>query len=577
MEQAIADKLNSWIEGPYDEESKSAIRRLMESNQEAELVDSFYKSLTFGTGGLRGIMGPGTNRMNIYTVAGATQGLANYLLSCFTGLDEIKVAVAYDSRFKSDLFAQITADVFSANGIKVFLFDNLRPTPELSFAVRELKCQSGIVITASHNPKEYNGYKVYWDDGAQILPPHDRNIIAEVEKIDGLTGVKMDRNEGLITIIGPEMDRLYLDRIQTLSLNPQAIEDHHDLKIVYTPLHGAGITCVPRSLAQFGFTSVHVLAAQAEPNGDFPTVLKPNPEEEEALELALAKAMELDADLVLATDPDADRVGIAVKNERGEIALLNGNQTGSLLIYYLLNGWKEGGKLVGREYVVKTIVTTELIALMARAHGVICYDVLTGFKYIADMIKRQEGKQAYIGGGEESYGYLAGEFIRDKDAVMACSLIAEMAAWARAKGKSLYDILIEIYLEFGLFKEKLVSLYKTGKEGSEEIQRMMAAYRAQGPEMLNQSRVIIIKDYLTGRSTDKKTGKQTDIKLPESNVLQFLLEDGSLITARPSGTEPKIKFYVSVNDKLVNREDYRAKERELDERIDQILRDLGLG
>jgi len=574
IDKEILDRANVWLTGNYDEETKGAIREMIEKDPQ-ELTESFYRNLEFGTGGLRGIMGVGSNRMNKYTIGAATQGMANYLKMNFPKLDIIKVAIACDSRNNSDYFAQITADVFSANGIKVYLFDALRPTPELSFAIRHFGCQGGIVITASHNPKEYNGYKAYWDDGGQLISPHDKNVINEVLKIVDISDVKFDGKKELIEIIGEEVDNVYLDRIHELSLSPDAIKRQKDFKIVFTNIHGTGAPLVPEVLKKFGFEKVYVVDEQLAPDGNFPTVKSPNPEESAALELAMQKAKAINADLVMATDPDADRVGIAIR-KGDEMILLNGNQAASLLIYYLLTKWKDNSKLTGKEFIVKTIVTSELLVKIADKYNVEHFDVLTGFKFIADKIKSFEGKKTFIGGGEESYGYLVGDFVRDKDAVIACAMIAETAAWAADKGVSLYDLLLDIYLQFGFFKEKLVSVVRKGKSGAEEIQEIMSGYRSNPPASLNNSKVVVVKDYLTGISKDMDTGIEKSIDLPSSNVLQFFTADGGKVTVRPSGTEPKIKFYFGVVAPLDDKEDFDKVDAELEEKIKSYVSDLGL-
>ncbi len=567
-------KAQEWLDGAYDEETKASIRNMMENDQQ-ELIESFYKDLEFGTGGLRGIMGAGSNRMNKYTVGAATQGFANYLRKNFPGMEQLKVAIAYDSRNNSKYFAQVTADVFSANGIKVYLFDDLRPTPELSFAIRHFKCQGGIVITASHNPKEYNGYKAYWDDGGQLISPHDKNVIKEVQQITDISAVKFESNPSLIELIGEEVDRVYLEHIKSLSLSPDVIQRQKELKIVYTPIHGTGAKLVPQALKSFGFDSVHVVEEQAVADGNFPTVISPNPEEPAALEMALRKADKIGADLVMATDPDADRVGIAVRKD-GKLVLLNGNQAATLLIYYLLEKWHENGKLLGKEYIVKTIVTTELLVDIAHKYRVEYFDVLTGFKYIADIIKELEGKKQFIGGGEESYGYLVGDFVRDKDAVSSCAMLAEVAAWASDKGMGMYDLLKQIYSEFGFYKEKLISVVRKGKAGAEEIQQMMDNFRNKTPEQFNGSKVVVVKDYQSGKEKNLLTGEEKDILLPRSNVLQFFTEDGSKISVRPSGTEPKIKFYFGVKAPFGRSDDFEKTAEELDGKIDAIISDLGV-
>jgi len=571
----VKKKANRWLEGEYDQQTRDQVKDLME-NDEKELIDAFYKDLEFGTGGLRGIMGPGTNRMNIYTVGSATQGLSNYLHKQFSGLQQIKAVIAYDSRNNSRLFAERTASVLSANGIYVYLFDKLRPTPELSFAIRLLGCQAGLVITASHNPKEYNGYKVYWEDGGQIVPPHDKNIIHEVQKIKNIEEVNFDGDDQKIETIGDEIDQQYLDKIKSLSLNPEIIERQNDLKIVFTPIHGTGVDLVPRALEKFGFTNVIHVPEQDEVNGDFPTVHSPNPEEQAALKMALEKAGETNADLVMANDPDGDRVGIAVRNNQGELQILNGNQAASLLINYLLSQWKQKGKLTGHEYIVKTIVTTELLADIAEAYGVEYYDTLTGFKYIADKIRQLEGSKTFIAGGEESYGYLAGDFVRDKDAVISCALLAETLAFAKDKGNSLFDQLTDIYIEHGFFKERLLSIVKHGKEGEEVIRNMMDRFRNNPPDSINGQDLMLIHDYHKRQTMDLMSHLRYNINLPKANVLQFILKDGSKISMRPSGTEPKIKFYFSVNDKLEKREDFEQVDRMLEERIDGIIDALNI-
>lgn len=536
METNYIEVAKQWLSADYDEATRNEVKRLME-NDPKELEESFYKNLEFGTGGLRGIMGVGTNRMNKYTVGMATQGVANYLKENFKDLPQISVAVSFDSRNNSAEFAKITANVFAANGIKVYLFDSLRPVPELSYSIRHLKCQSGVMITASHNPKEYNGYKAYWEDGAQVTAPHDTNIIDEVLKITSPAMVKFEGGEQNIQMVGADVDEAYLNDVSTLLVSPDSVKNHADMKMVYTPLHGTGITLVPKILSRMGFTNLSLVEAQVESNGNFPTVKSPNPEENSALEMAVALAEEKGADLVMATDPDADRVGIAIRDNEGKIILLNGNQTASILTYYLLRRWKELGKLNENTYIVKTIVTTELMAAMAKAFGVKCYNVLTGFKYIASIIRENEGKATFIGGGEESYGYNAGEFVRDKDAVITCALVAECAAWCADQGKTLYQLLGDIYSEFGFYKESLISLTKKGKAGLEEIQAMMKGYRENPPASIAGSPVVKVIDY----------NKPEETGLPKSNVLQFYTEDGSVVSVRPSGTEPKIKFYFGVH------------------------------
>ena len=549
MDQKILERAQAWLTDQYDAETRKKVQELID-NDPNELTESFYRNLEFGTGGLRGIMGVGTNRMNIYTVAMATQGFANYIKLMNPGVSDLRVAIAYDCRNNSPAFANITADVMSANGIKVFIFDCLRPTPELSFAVRELHCHAGVMVTASHNPKEYNGYKAYWNDGGQLVSPHDKNVIAEVEKILDPSMVNFKRNPELITVLGEDFDDIYLNKVFGLSLSLDLIKKHKDLKIVYTPIHGTGRRLVPEILRRKGFENVYCVEEQMVVDGDFPTVKSPNPEEPAAMALAVKKAQEINADLVLATDPDADRVGVAVKKENGEFILLNGNQAASVFLYYLLTRWHELGKLTGKEFVVKTIVTTELLFEIAKKFDVDRYDVLTGFKFIASKILELEGKKQFIGGGEESYGYLAGDFVRDKDAVIATSLLAEAMAWAAEQGKTFYELLCDIYREFGLYKEKLVSLTKKGISGTEEIRAMMAKFRNTPPTEIVGEKVVEIRDYKTLEAKDLLTGKVTPIDLPKSDVLQFFTETGSKISIRPSGTEPKIKFYFSMKGKI---------------------------
>jgi len=534
LEPAVLQKINSWLQGSYDAAVKQEIQALLDKGAYTELTDSFYRDLEFGTGGLRGLMGPGSNRINKYTIGAATQGLSNYLKKTYPG-EKIKVAIAHDSRNNADLFSRITAEVFSANDIHVYFFKALRPTPELSFAVRLFGCKSGVMLTASHNPKEYNGYKAYGADGGQYVFPADKAVMDEVAAISSIDGVKFNRVDANIEEIGEEVDQLYLDKITELSVSREAIKRQKDLKIVYSPIHGTGITLVPKALAQFGFENVILVDEQTKPDGNFPTVIYPNPEEKEALTLALKKAREVDADLVLATDPDADRVGIAVKNTENEFILFNGNQTGSLLINYLLTAWQEKGKLTGKEYIVKTIVTTNLIEAIAKAKNVKFYNTLTGFKYIGELITKFEGKQTFIGGGEESYGYLIGELVRDKDAVVSSAFIAEMTAYYKDKGSSLFEALIDTYIEYGFYKEKLISITKKGKTGAEEIREMMEIFRTNPPQTLGGSKVITLKDYEKGVEIDLIAGITSKLELPVSDVLQFITADGSIISARPVG------------------------------------------
>lgn len=573
MDATIQEKVNSWLTGNYDQSTKDEIKRLQQDNP-AELTESFYRNLEFGTGGLRGIMGVGTNRMNKYTVGMATQGFANYMKQQIKG--DIKVAIAHDSRNNSRFFAETTANVFAANGIKVFLFESLRPTPELSFAIRHLGCQGGVVCTASHNPKEYNGYKAYWDDGGQLVPPHDKNVIKEVEKIASVDDVKWSGGEANITIIGKEVDDAFIDMMHGLSVYPEVIQRQKELKIVYTPIHGTGIMLVPKALDRFGFTNVHIVEEQSTPDGNFPTVSSPNPEEKDAMRLGLEMAKALNADILLGTDPDADRVGIGVKDHKGEWVLMNGNQTAVLAFNYMIEARKAKGVAKSNDMVVKTIVTTDMIHHIAKASGIKCYDVLTGFKYIAELIKEKEGKENYVVGGEESYGLMFGSQIRDKDAVSAVALLCEMAAYEKDKGNTLFDKLISLYVKFGFYKEHLISITKKGMNGQAEIAAMMEAFRNNPPRMINNTEVAELLDYETRKATDLKSGQTTPIDLPKSNVLQFILADGSKISARPSGTEPKIKFYFSVNDQLNNAAEFDKVNASLDERIKNIIADMKL-
>jgi phosphoglucomutase len=575
LDPSILQKVNTWLEGNYDADVKKEIQALLDAKAYTELTDSFYRDLEFGTGGLRGIMGPGSNRINKYTIGAATQGLANYLKKTYPG-EKIKVAIAHDSRNNADLFSNITAEVFSANNIHVYFFKALRPTPELSFAVRHFGCKSGVMLTASHNPKEYNGYKAYGADGGQFVSPHDKAVMDEVAKIASVDDIKFTRIDANIEEIGEEVDELYLAGITKLSISPEAIQRQKDLKIVFSPIHGTGITLVPQALERFGFKNVILVDEQTTPDGNFPTVVYPNPEEKEALTLALKKAQEVDADLVLATDPDADRVGIAVKNTDNEFILLNGNQTGCMLINYLLSAWEDKGKLTGNEYIVKTIVTSNLIDAIAAAKNVTCYNTLTGFKYIGELMTHFEGKQTFIGGGEESYGYLIGELVRDKDAVVSSAFIAEMTAYYKDKGSSLFEALLDTYVQYGFYKEKLISITKKGKTGAEEIKAMMETFRKNPPATLGGSKVVTLKDYEFRVETDLNTNTTKAIELPTSDVLQFITEDGSIISARPSGTEPKIKFYCSVNGKLAGKEAYAETGKQLDAKIDAIMQDLGV-
>lgn len=573
VDAAILARAQAWLDGDYDAETKAGVQALLNSKDADAVVDSFYRDLEFGTGGMRGIMGVGTNRMNKYTIGAATQGLSNYLLQQFPG-QQIKVALAHDSRNNATLFAQIVADVFSANGIKVFFFDGLRPTPELSFAIRHLGCQSGVMLTASHNPKEYSGFKAYWNDGGQIIAPHDKNIIGEVMKITNVSQIKFTAKPELIERIGAEIDELFINTITKVSIDREAIAAQHDLSIVFSPIHGTAVDIVPRALKQLGFTNVHLVEEQCIPDGNFPTVIYPNPEEHEAMTLALRKAEKVGADIVMATDPDADRVGIAIRNPQGEYILLNGNQTGSLLFYYLLNQWESKGMLTGNEYIIKTVVTTYLIDKMAESKGVTCYNTLTGFKFIGALMTQLQGQKTFIAGCEESYGYLVGDHVRDKDAVVGCTMLAEMCAHYKNKGKSLYEVLIDIYREYGLYKEALLSFTKAGKRGAEEIQELMAGYRANPPKTLAGMNIIRVKDYEQRIVTDLRTGQTWPIDLPKSNVMQFVTENGGIISARPSGTEPKIKYYISLNTQMADVKLYDAKLAELDATIERIKQEI---
>ena len=574
MDSVIAAKVNAWLEGPYDSATKDTIRYL-QTNQPEELADAFYRNLEFGTGGLRGIMGVGTNRINQYTIGMATQGFSNYLNTTYAGVP-ISVAIAHDSRNNSRFFAETTAAVFAANGIKVYLFESLRPTPELSFAIRRLQCQAGVVCTASHNPKEYNGYKAYWNDGGQLVPPHDVNVIREVEAIQSIAEVKFTGGEHNIQLIGREMDEAYIQMVKSLSVYPEVISAQHDLKIVYTPIHGTGIKLVPEVLQQYGFTNVHVVEEQSTPDGNFPTVHYPNPEESETMQIGLNKARTLDADILLGTDPDADRVGIGVKDNHGNWILMNGNQTAVLAFSYMMEARKAKGIATPDDMVITTIVTTEMINRVAERNGVDCYNVLTGFKWIAEKIKELEGKKNYVIGGEESFGLMIGSLIRDKDAVSAVALLCEMAAYEKSKRKSLFDKLIDLYIDYGFFYESLISITKKGMNGQKEIADMMENYRQQPPKELAGARVVQLLDYQLQKSTNLLTGEQQPIALPRSNVLQFITADGSKISARPSGTEPKIKFYFSVNAPLSDKEAYEAVLGVLKAKIEHIIRDMQL-
>ncbi len=573
MDAAIQQKIDTWLNGSFDQASKDEIQQLQKENT-AELADAFYKNLEFGTGGLRGLMGVGTNRMNKYTVGMATQGYANYLKQSFG--DKVSVAIAHDSRNNSRFFAETTANVFAANGIKVYLFESLRPTPELSFAIRHLGCQGGVVCTASHNPKEYNGYKAYWNDGAQLVPPHDKNVIREVEKIASVDEVKWSGGEALIQLIGKEIDDAYLSMLKGLSVYPDIIARQHDLRIVYTPIHGTGIKLVPQALEKFGFTNVHIVEEQKTPDGNFPTVIYPNPEEKETMAIGLQKAKELDADILLGTDPDADRVGIGVKDNHGEWVLMNGNQTAVLAFNYLLEARRMKGIASPNDMIITTIVTTGMADALAEGNGVKCYRVLTGFKWIAEMIREKEGKENYVVGGEESFGLMIGDKIRDKDAVSAVALLCEMAAYEKDKGRTLFQKLLELYVQYGFYKEDLISITKKGMDGQQQIAAMMEAYRSNPPKIINGSPVVQLLDYELSKGLNPQTGEEWLIQLPKSNVLQFITADGSMISARPSGTEPKIKFYLSVKEQLSDIADYDKVNKQLDEKIKAIIADMKL-
>ncbi len=573
MKEEIAKKVNIWLEGNFDVDTKTAVADLQKNNPD-ELADSFYKNLEFGTGGLRGLMGVGTNRMNKYTVGMATQGYANYLKQCFP--DGVSVAIAHDSRNNSRFFAETVANVFAANGIKVYLFEALRPTPELSFAIRHLKCQGGVVVTASHNPKEYNGYKAYWNDGSQLVPPHDKNVIKEVDKIASVDDVKWSGGEANIAMLGKDMDDAYINMVKSLSVYPEVIQKHKDLKIVYTPIHGTGITLLPQVLKEFGFDNVHIVKEQSEPDGNFPTVAYPNPEESEAMSYGLKLAEKLDADILSGTDPDADRIAIGVKDSNGKWVLMNGNQTAVLAFNYLMEARKTKGIAQPNDMVVTTIVTTPMIDAIAKGNGVNCYRVLTGFKWIAELIRQKEGKKNYVIGGEESFGLMIGDQIRDKDGISAVALLCEMAAYEKEKGRSLYEKMIDLYVEYGFYKEHLISITKKGMDGQEQIAAMMEAYRNNPPKVINGSDVVQLLDYELQKGTNPQTGEEWPIELPKSNVLQFILADGSSISARPSGTEPKIKFYFSVNTKLNSAAEFEKVNAAMEDKIKQVIEDMKL-
>ena len=572
----VTAKAEVWLGEGYDAETRAEVKRMMEMDDKTELVDAFYKDLEFGTGGLRGIMGVGTNRMNIYTVGAATQGLSNYLKKEFAGLDQIKVVIGHDSRNNSRKFAEISADIFSANGIKVYLFESLRPTPEMSFTIRHLGCQSGIIITASHNPKEYNGYKAYWNDGAQMIPPHDKNTIAEVNKVASVSDIKFKGNPDLIEIIGQEIDDVFVGKIKGLSLSPDIVARHKDMKIVYTPIHGTGVKLIPAALRAFGFTNIINVPEQDISDGNFPTVASPNPEEPAALTMAIEKGKQVDADIIMASDPDADRLGVAVKNDKNEYVLLNGNQIAIILLNYIITRYSELGKMTGNEYIVKTIVTSELIKTIAEKNNITCYDCYTGFKWIAAIIRELEGKKKYIGGGEESYGFLVEDFTRDKDAVSAIPMVAEAAAWAIDNGKSVYEMLLDIYVKYGYSKEKGISVVRKGKSGAEEIEAMMKGFRANPLKELAGSKVVLIKDFSTLVAQDMVENEKYTLDMPTTaNVIQYFTEDGTKVSIRPSGTEPKIKFYIEVRGKLASREDYDAANAAAEAKIKAISESIG--
>ena len=575
LDHGVRSRVEKWLAGNYDDATKAEIQQLIDTQNTTELTDAFYRDLEFGTGGLRGIMGSGSNRVNKYTLGAATQGLSNYLKYLYPG-QEVKVVIAHDNRNNSSLFANVVANVFSANGIHVYFFEGLRPTPELSYAIRKLGCQSGVMLTASHNPKEYNGYKAYGADGGQLVFPHDEAVMDEVAKIIGIDAIRFDGNPANIERLGKDMDEQYLNELVTLSISKEAISRQKDLKIVFSPIHGTGGVIVPPALKKFGFENVILVDEQMVVDGNFPTVIYPNPEEAEALTMALAKAKTVDADIVMATDPDADRVGLSIKNDNNEFILLNGNQALCLLVNYMLTAWEKAGKLNGNQYVVKTIVTSYMIDKMAESKKVECLNVLTGFKYIGEIMTQREGKKTFIVGGEESYGYLVGEHARDKDAVVACCMFAELAAYYKDQGRNLYDVLLDLYVQYGFYKEKLISITKKGKAGADEIKAMMEKYRNETPEVLGGNKVVTLKDYKNGISKNMLTGETEKIHLPSSNVLQFFTEDGSIISARPSGTEPKIKFYCSVKAVLPNRYKYKEVEQALDEKLSGMLKDLGI-
>lgn len=569
LDKNIADRINLWLSDSFDQNTREEVQKLLDEGNEKELIDAFYQDLEFGTGGLRGIMGVGTNRINKYTIGAATQGLSNYLIKCFPG-EKISVALTHDNRLNAEKFANIVADVFSANGIKVYFFESLRPTPELSFAIRHLGCRSGVMLTASHNPREYSGYKAYWDDGGQVIPPHDKNIIREVNTISDVSRIKFTRNDDLIETIGQEIDEKYLEKVLEASVYPEVAKKQSDMPVVFSPIHGAAVDMVPAALRQVGFKNIHLVEEQCITDGNFPTVIYPNPEEEEAMTMAIEKARQVNAELAMASDPDGDRVGIAIKKPDGEYQLLNGNETASLLFHYVMKGWRDRNLLTGNEYIIKTIVTTYLLDRMAEKMGIKCYNTLTGFKWIGNIMTQLEGRQKFIVGGEESYGYLIGDHVRDKDAVVSCALIAEMTAWYKDQGKTLYEALRDIHLEYGLYREKLFSFVKKGREGAEAIKAMMHQMRTNPPGSLDGEGVVFFRDFKSGVEKNLKNGEEKSIDTPSSNVLQFETESGVMASVRPSGTEPKIKFYISANSAVDQLERYDEIRSQLDEKIQRI-------
>ncbi|TVR79824.1 MAG: phospho-sugar mutase [Saprospirales bacterium] len=569
LDKTIVDKINLWLSDSFDPGTRKEVQKMLDKGDEKELIDAFYKDLEFGTGGLRGIMGVGTNRINKYTIGAATQGLSNYLLKCFPG-EKISVALTHDNRLNAEKYARIVADVFTANGIKVYFFESLRPTPELSFAIRHLGCRSGVMLTASHNPREYSGYKAYWDDGGQVIPPHDKNIIEEVNSISDVSLIKFTGNEDLVEMIGREVDEKYLEKVLAASVYPEVVKKQSDMPVVFSPIHGASVHMVPAALRQLGFKNIHLVKEQCITDGNFPTVIYPNPEEEEAMTMAMDKAQKVNAELAMASDPDGDRVGIAIKGPEGNYHLLNGNETASLLFHYVMKGWQDRGLLTGKEYIIKTIVTTFLLDRMAEKIGIKCYNTLTGFKWIGNIMTRLEGREKFIVGGEESYGYLIGDHVRDKDAVVSCALIAEMAAWYKDRGKTLYEALRDIHLEYGLYREKLFSFVKKGREGAEAIKSMMYQMRENPPTSLDGELVAYFRDFKSGVEKNLENGEEKNIDTPPSNVLQFETKSGTMASVRPSGTEPKIKFYISANSAVDHLERYEEIRNQLDEKIQRI-------